>query len=65
MDKDSLQSHLDKRFDRLEHKLDDHLSRISKAETEIHWIKGISRISLTLLLAVIGFLIQLFWPKHS
>lgn len=63
--KDPFLEHLDKRFDRLdqqlEHmdvKLDDHLGRISKAETEVAWIKGAGKWILTLILSALGFLAQ-------
>lgn len=61
MDSKDLLDHLDTRFDRLETKLDDHLGRISKAETEIHWIKGSARLVLTVLISLAGFLAKLFW----
>jgi hypothetical protein len=63
MERENLQAHLDKRFDRLEEKLDDHLGRISKAETEIHWIKGASKLALTLVISALGFLAHVFWGR--
>jgi len=73
MEQDShLIKHLDRRFDqldsrleKLDEKLDDHLGRISKAETEIHWIKGSSKIVLTILISILGFVAQFFWHKHN
>ena len=61
MERDSLQAHLDNRFDRLEQKLDNHLDRISKSEAEIHWIKGVAKFSITLLISLAGFLARIFW----
>lgn len=37
-------------------KLDDHLQRVSKAESAIEWLRGHARISTTVFLAVIGAL---------
>lgn len=62
---DSRFDQLDSRLEKLDGKLDDHLGRISKAETEIHWIKGSSKIVLTLVLSILGFLAQFFWNKHT
>lgn len=63
MERESLLSHMDKRFDRLDSrleqmdlKLDDHLGRISKTEAEVAWIKGASKFALTLVLSVLGLL---------
>lgn len=57
----NLQAHLDKRFDRLESKLDDHLDRIAKAETDIHWVKGAGKIILTIVISIVGFFAQFVW----
>lgn len=69
--KESFLEHLDKRFDRLdrqlEHmdtKLDDHLGRISKAETELSWIKGAGKLAVTLIISALGFLAQ-FLRSHG
>lgn len=48
-----LKKHLDNRLDRIETKLDDHLSRLSKAETSIEWLRGHARMSLTILVAAL------------
>lgn len=57
-------SKFDDRFDRLEgkldtidNKLDDHLARLSVAETSIEFIKGHLKITLTFALAVITALL--------
>lgn len=44
------------RLDRIESKLDDHLQRVTKAESDIGWIRGYVRIGTTIFLAVIGAL---------
>lgn len=44
------------RLDRIETKLDDHLQRVTKAESTIEWLRGHARISTTIFLAVIGAL---------
>lgn len=44
------------RLDRIESKLDDHLQRVTKAESAIEWLRGHARISTTVFLAVIGAL---------
>ncbi len=42
------------RLDRIETKLDDHLQRVTKAESDINWIRGHLRISTAIFLAVVG-----------
>ena len=49
-----LRGHIDRRFDSLETKLDDHLERLSKAEEAINWLKGHVKLSTAVGLAVIG-----------
>lgn len=56
-----LRDHLDQRIDRLETKLDDHLSRISKAEESIEWLKGHVRISISVLLVFVTGLVGAFY----
>jgi hypothetical protein len=65
-----LQSHLDSRFDNLDHrlervelKLDDHLSRLSRAEASIEWLRGHTKITVTIILAAGGFLASLYFSK--
>jgi hypothetical protein len=67
---DATVQHLDKRFDRLEtrldqldEKLEDHLGRISSAETELSWVKGAGKFVLTLILSALGFLAQAIWTN--
>lgn len=66
MDTRDLHKHLDTRFDRIEEKLDNHLERLSKAEVTIEWLRGHSKIYITIILATVGFLLtQLFRMKGN
>lgn len=47
---------LGSRLDRIETKLDDHLQRVTKAESDIGWLRGHVKITTTVFLAVIGAL---------
>jgi len=58
-----LQTHLDSRFDRLEDKVDNHLERISKAESSIEWIRGQVNLITALVLAVAGFFATAYFQK--
>lgn len=62
-----LKAHLDNRFDdldtrldRVEAKLDDHLSRLSRAEASVEWLRGHARIVTTIILAVAGFIASMW-----
>jgi hypothetical protein len=57
MEVNSLKEHLDQRLDKLENKLDDHLQRISKAETSIEWIRGHLKVSLSIAIALVTGLV--------
>ena len=57
MEVNSLKEHLDQRLDKLEYKLDDHLQRISKAETSIEWIRGHLKVSLSIAIALVTGLV--------
>lgn len=48
---------IDTRLDRIEQKLDAHLDRVSKNETDIAWIKGHVKIVTTVTLAVLSAVI--------
>lgn len=70
MTEKDLQRHIDDRFDKLddrlervELKLDDHLSRLSRAEASIEWLKGHARLVITIILAAAGFLASLYFSK--
>jgi hypothetical protein len=63
-----LREHLDNRFDsvdkrleRVEEKLDDHLGRLSSAEASIEWLRGHAKVITTLILAAAGFLASLYF----
>jgi chaperonin cofactor prefoldin len=67
-----LKQHLDERFDsvdkrleRVEEKLDDHLSRLSTAEASIEWLRGHAKLSITIILSVAGFLASLYFRKGA
>ncbi len=62
MDNEQLQ-HLDRRFDKLEEKLDKHLERISKAEVEVNWLKTASKYLAIVVLGVVGKLAHLTFFK--
>lgn len=59
-----LKEHIDARLDRIElaqdrveNKIDGHADRIAKTETEVVWIKGSIRTSLTVILTLAGSII--------
>jgi quinol-cytochrome oxidoreductase complex cytochrome b subunit len=65
-----LKQHLDDRFDsvdkrleRVEEKLDDHLGRLSTAEASIEWLRGHVKIFTTIIIASAGFLASLYFKK--
>lgn len=49
-----LREHLDDRLDTIEDKLDDHLERIAKAETNIQWLSGHAKIVVSIVTATLG-----------
>lgn len=56
-----LKDHLDDRLDKIESKiekadakLDNHLERISKAETDISWLRGHAKLTVTLILTALS-----------
>ena len=51
---EDLKDHMDGRFDKVELKIDDHLQRISKAETDIGWLKGFTKIAITAMVSLLG-----------
>ncbi len=61
MNLEQLRQHLDGRLDKLEDKLDNHLERISKAETTIDHLKGSAKISITVLLSITAYLAKEFF----
>jgi hypothetical protein len=67
MDIGDLREHLDRRLDSLEEKLDSHLERISKAETNIEWIRGYLRVGVTIAItgvsSLCGIIYHLFMGK--
>jgi len=49
------------RLDRIESKLDIHLERVSKAESNIAWLKGHVQIATTVFISTVGFLLVKLW----
>jgi ribosome-associated translation inhibitor RaiA len=54
-----LQQHIDKRIDKLEKKLDRHIEVTTTNAADLAWVKGSVKISITLAIAMIGWLIHL------
>jgi len=52
MNHNDLKEHLDKRFDRIENKIDNHLERISKAEESLIWMKGHLKVATTFIVTL-------------
>lgn len=46
-------------LDRIEAKLDSHMERIAKTETDMKWVKGAVKIGMTLILTALSGLISL------
>lgn len=44
------------RMERIESKLDDHLQRVTKAESDIGWLRGYAKLTTTIFLAAVGAL---------
>ena len=67
MDDNYLQEHLDRRLDaidnrleRVEDKLDDHLSRLSHAEASVEWLRGNVKLILKIVIACAGTIATLW-----
>lgn len=60
---DSRFDNVDRRLDRVEAKLDDHLGRLSTAEASIEWLRGHAKLSITIILSVAGFLASLYFKQ--
>lgn len=54
MNHDEIVKHMDARFDRVESKLDKHLEQISTNTEAIGWIKGHVKLSMTMIITIIG-----------
>lgn len=55
-----LKNHIDDRMDKLESKLDSHLQRITKVETEVNWLRGSIKFGLTAIITIAGSIISWF-----
>ena len=63
MDIRDLHQHLDSRLDRIEGKLDDYSSRLTRAEEALVWMQGHLKIVTAVGIAVIGSVLASFWAK--
>jgi hypothetical protein len=59
MDHSELLAHLDKRFDRVEEKLDSQGQRVTKLEADYSWIRGGLKYISVLVLGIVGKLTQI------
>lgn len=63
MDLKDLHSHLDHRLDRIETKLDDYHSRLSKAEEALVWMQGHLKLVTAVGIALVGSVLAGLWSK--
>lgn len=54
MDLNKLQNHVDTRFDKLEDKIDNHMDRLARIETDVEHMKGHAKILITGVLSAVG-----------
>lgn len=54
MDHNELAQRLERRLDRIEEKLDSHLTSMSTNKADIQWVKGYIRLSLSTMVAIIA-----------
>lgn len=57
--------HTDRRFDRLEEKLEKYSDKTVQAEADLRWVKGGISIALASILGLIGTLVSMLFNKHS
>jgi hypothetical protein len=48
-----------RQLDRIERKLDQHIDRISATEESMRWVKGSIKLSITVLIAAVGWLVNI------
>ncbi len=53
MDHEGLLSQLERRFDRLEEKLDSYMKEAASNEVDLNWVKGYIKLSLSLIASII------------
>ncbi len=63
MDFEKLQSHIDNRFNGLEQKLDNYAERTHTNVSDIVYLKGFAKVTITLLLAGAGFFAASFFER--
>lgn len=62
MDIRDLQTHVDKRFDHLESKLDTLLPEVFAHKQRLVYLEGFSKIIITILISIAGFLALAYFP---
>jgi len=60
MNHDELLEKLEQRFDKLDEKLDEHVERVAKLETDVSWLSGSLKTSLGFILSLTVGLITTF-----
>lgn len=67
MQHDDLIDHLNRRFDRLEEKLDDYQVKTIETKQDVTWLKGYVKVSLSALVtlggAILAYLLHTFTGK--
>lgn len=56
---------INQKLDRIDEKLDNHLTRLTKAETDVSWIKGHLKISLGFVITIITSLIAYYLTERN
>ena len=60
MDHEELLKKIEERIDRLEQSLRPHFERAASQDTDIKWIKGWIKVSLTAIMAIVSSIIAAF-----
>ena len=53
---EELKAHMDGRFDKIEENQVDFIKATTENKTDIHWIKGHLKVTVTIIMTVAGFL---------
>jgi hypothetical protein len=61
MDLNELQEHVDRRFDRIEDKLDTYIPLTTQATSDMEWVKGYVKFSLVTVIGILGYLLSQFF----
>jgi tetrahydromethanopterin S-methyltransferase subunit G len=54
---------IENKLDKIETKLDNHLERLSKAETSLEFVRGHLKISTAIFISVVGVIAVSYWDK--